>query len=79
MALVPVRAYPAASAGERGVFPRAETRGTPGSATAAPGSAVMITASPGCYLSLSSMAQRPAGRPARCIREPPRRGVYADL
>jgi len=28
----------------------------------------MITASPGCYLSLSSATQRPAGRPARCTR-----------
>jgi hypothetical protein len=28
----------------------------------------MITASPGCYLPLSSVTQRPPGRPARCIR-----------
>jgi hypothetical protein len=39
----------------------------------------MITASPGWYLSLSSAAQRPAGQPARCIRQPARRDACADL
>jgi len=39
----------------------------------------MITALPGRYLSLSSAAQRPAGQPARCIRQPPRCGARADL
>jgi hypothetical protein len=39
----------------------------------------MITASPGCYLSLSSATQRPTGRPAQCIRQSPRRGGCGDL
>jgi hypothetical protein len=32
----------------------------------------MITASPGCYLSLSSATQRPVGRTARRIGRSPR-------
>lgn len=66
---------PASAASSRGT----RSRGRRSDAAAAPWSAVMLAALPGYYLSLSSVTQRPAGRPTRCIRESSRRGVYVRL